>query len=219
MTNKTKKIVVLISGNGSNLQAIIDRLHLKTFDTDLFEIVKVISNISDAYGLERARLADISRQCILSKGASSREAYDQLLMASIDEVDADVIVLAGFMRILSSDFVEKYKGKLLNIHPSLLPKYTGLDTHQRAIDAKDEEHGTSVHFVIADLDAGPVIVQAKVPVFSDDNASDLADRVLTQEHLIYPMAIQWLLTNRLKIQSGKAILDGELLPENGYAAD
>jgi phosphoribosylglycinamide formyltransferase-1 len=219
MNSVTKKIVVLISGNGSNLQAIIDRLHLKTFAGETFEVVKVISNIAGVYGLERAKLADIDTQCVISKGVESREIYDQSLQAAIDQVDADVIVLAGFMRILSSGFVEKYSGKLLNIHPSLLPKYTGLNTHQRAINAPDDDHGPSVHFVIADLDAGPVIIQAKVPVFKDDSASELAERVLTQEHCIYPLAIQWFLTNRLKMQDGKALLDGNVLPENGYAAD
>ena len=217
--NKTKKVVVLISGSGSNLQAIIDKLHLKEFDKQTIEIVKVISNTPDAFGLERAEKSEIKQQCVISKGVASREEYDQLLDEAIREVDPDLVVLAGFMRILSSEFVDKYSGKMINIHPSLLPKYTGLNTHQRAIDAGDAEHGTSVHFVTAELDGGPVILQAKVPVFSDDNASELADRVLTREHLIYPLVIQWFLTERLKMQEGNAVLDGNALPDQGYAAN
>ena len=128
--------------------------------------------------------------------------------------------MAGFMRILSSQFVDKYLGKMLNIHPSLLPKYQGINTHQRAIDAGDHDHGASVHFVTAKLDSGPTVLQAKVPVFAEDTAQDLAERVLTQEHSIYPLAAQWFLSGRLLMNDkDQALLDGEILPENGYAAD
>ena len=219
MPKQTKKIAVLISGSGSNLQAIIDKLHNQKITDEQFEIVAVISNKAEAFGLERAKKADINTLFIDDKGAISRVDYDQKLMNEIDKLDVDIIVLAGFMRILSANFVNKYAGKILNIHPSLLPKYTGLNTHQRAIDANDHEHGASVHFVTAELDGGPVILQAKVPVFDDDNADDLAERVLTQEHQIYPLVIQWFLTGRLLMDNEQAVLDGLILAKNGYAVD
>ena len=219
MPKQTKKIAVLISGSGSNLQAIIDKLHNQKITDEQFEIVAVISNKAEAFGLERAKKADINTLFIDDKGAISRVDYDQKLMNEIDKLDVDIIVLAGFMRILSANFVNKYAGKILNIHPSLLPKYTGLNTHQRAIDANDHEHGASVHFVTAELDGGPVILQAKVPVFDDDNADDLAERVLTQEHQIYPLVIQWFLTERLLMDNEQAVLDGLILAKNGYAVD
>lgn len=215
----TKKIVVLISGSGSNLQAIIDKLHNKSFENHQSEIVTVISNKVDVYGLQRATEATIDAVVVASKGAESREAYDVLLSAEIDKHQPDLIILAGFMRILSTEFVNKYLGKMINIHPSLLPKYPGLNTHQRAIDAEDEEHGATVHFVTPDLDSGPTVLQAKVPVFSDDTREDLRERVLTQEHLIYPLVAQWFIEERLTMQDKHAILDGVALPDNGYATD
>jgi len=215
----TKKIVVLISGGGTNLQAIIDKLHKQNIDQQYAEVVAVISNKADVYGLQRATDSDINSVVIASKGAESREAYDALLSAEIDRHQPDLIILAGFMRILSTEFVNKYLGKMINIHPSLLPKYTGINTHQRAIDADDEEHGATVHFVTPDLDSGPTVLQAKVPVFSDDTSEDLRERVLTQEHLIYPLVAQWFVAGRLTMQDNQAILDGIALPENGYAAD
>ena len=219
MPKQIKKIAVLISGSGSNLQAIIDKLHKQKFVNDTFEIVAVISNKAEAFGLERAKKAGIQTRVIDNKGIASRDDYDQRLINELDELKADVIVLAGFMRILSAPFVNKYAGKILNIHPSLLPKYAGLNTHQRAIDEKESVHGASVHFVTAELDGGPVILQAKVPVFEDDSVDDLAERVLTQEHQIYPLVIQWLLTERLTMSNGKAMLDGQVLALDGYAAD
>jgi phosphoribosylglycinamide formyltransferase-1 len=215
----TKKIIVLISGSGTNLQAIIDKLHKQQLGDQQTEIVAVISNKPDVYGLQRASDADISPVVVVSKGAESREAYDALLTVEIEKHQPDLIILAGFMRILSTEFVNKYLGKMINIHPSLLPKYTGINTHQRAIDAADEEHGATVHFVTPDLDSGPIVLQAKVPVFSDDTSEDLRERVLTQEHLIYPLVAQWFLAGRLLMQDNQAILDGKALPENGYAAD
>lgn len=215
----TKKIVVLISGSGSNLQALIDKLHKQPLDNGQTEIVAVISNKSDAYGLQRASDADIPSIAIISKGINSREEYDALLSAEIDKHQPDLIILAGFMRILSTEFVNKYLGKMLNIHPSLLPKYPGINTHQRAIDAGDDVHGVSVHFVTPDLDSGPTVLQAKVPLFSEDSAEDLRERVLTQEHQIYPLVVQWFLAGRLTMQGNNAILDGTTLPENGYATD
>lgn len=212
----SNRILVLISGSGSNLQAIIDQVHL---GQEPGEIVAVISNKADAYGLERAKEANIPAITVASKGISDRSAYDQALMAEIDKLNPDLIVMAGFMRILTPEFVQHYQGKMLNIHPSLLPKYQGLNTHQRAIDAGDEEHGASVHFVTEELDGGPVILQAKVPVFTDDTAEELAARVQDQEHRIYPLAVKWFINNRLTMKNGKAVLDGSELPAQGYAHD
>ncbi|ABM02907.1 formyltetrahydrofolate-dependent phosphoribosylglycinamide formyltransferase [Psychromonas ingrahamii 37] len=218
-TVATKKIVVLLSGNGSNLQNIIDKLHNTTLNNQHIEIVAVLSNKADAYGLQRAQNAGIKHKAIISKGISSREQYDALLSQEIDQYQPDLIVMAGFMRILSAQFIDKYPGKMLNIHPSLLPKYQGTNTHQRAIDAGDSEHGVSVHFVTEELDSGATVIQAKVPIFSEDSAEKLAERVLTQEHLIYPLAIQWFLSGRLSMVNSHALLDGLILPANGYAAD
>jgi phosphoribosylglycinamide formyltransferase-1 len=215
----TKKIVVLISGNGTNLQALIDKLHNSEVANQKTEIVAVISNKADAYGLQRADDAGINCQVVLNEDINSREQYDELLSETIDKFQPDLILMAGFMRILSTAFVEKYLGKMLNIHPSLLPKYRGVNTHQRAIDAGDNKHGATVHFVTPELDSGPTVLQAKVPVFAEDKAEDLAARVLTQEHLIYPLAAQWFLSGRLTMVNNQAVLDGNLLPENGYAAD
>jgi len=211
-----KRIVVLISGSGTNLQAIIDACKSNYINGD---IVGVVSNKADVYGLTRAEHADIEN-CVLShKDYDSREAYDQALIEQINTFKPDLVILAGFMRILTANFVQQYNGKLLNIHPSLLPKYQGLNTHQRAIDAKDSEHGVSVHFVTEELDGGPVILQAKVPVFKEDNADDLASRIHVQEHRIYPLVTKWFCENRLIMQNEKAVLDNIVLPDSGYASD
>ena len=209
-------IVVLISGNGSNLQAIIDSCTNGIIKNS--RIAAVISNKADAYGLQRAQLANIEAVSIAATNYANRQDYDQVLIEKINAYQPDVIVLAGFMRILSADFVNHYQGRMLNIHPSLLPKYTGLNTHQRAIDAGNTEHGTSVHFVTEELDGGPIILQAKVPIFTTDSVDDVIERVQRQEHNIYPLVIQWLLTQRLSMQNGCAVLDGNQLPPQGYAA-
>lgn len=214
--NTNTSIVVLISGNGSNLQAILDRIDIGNLHG---KVVAVISNDPQAYGLERARLAGIKEYCLDHRDYPSREDYDQALMKLIDNHDAELVVLAGFMRILTEGFVQHYVGRMLNIHPSLLPKYKGLNTHQRAIDAGDKEHGASVHFVTPELDGGPVIVQSKVPVFEDDTASELASRVQEQERDMYPLAINWFCQNRLIMDNNKAFLDGVMLEESGYASD
>ncbi len=214
--NTNTSIVVLISGNGSNLQAILDRIDIGNLDG---QVVAVISNDPQAYGLERARLAGIKEYCLDHRDYPSREDYDRALMKLIDNHDAELVVLAGFMRILTEGFVQHYVGRMLNIHPSLLPKYKGLNTHQRAIDAGDKEHGASVHFVTPELDGGPVIVQSKVPVFEDDTASELASRVQEQERDMYPLAINWFCQNRLIMDNNKAFLDGVMLEESGYASD
>ncbi|HDM8156482.1 phosphoribosylglycinamide formyltransferase [Vibrio harveyi] len=209
-----KNIVVLISGNGSNLQAILEACEDNMPNA---QVAAVFSNKADAYGLERAKQFDVNDHFVDPKAFDSREDFDAELMQQIDEYQPDVIVLAGYMRILSNAFVSHYLGKMINIHPSLLPKYPGLHTHQRAIDAGDKEHGTSVHFVTEELDGGPVVLQAKVPVFEDDDADILAARVQTQEHKIYPMVTKWLVEERLTMKDGKAFLDGFELGKHGYA--
>lgn len=217
MTKLSKqRIVVLISGSGSNLQAIIDACKLADYPG---EVVAVISNKVDAYGLVRAENAGIENEALSHREFETRELYDQALTQRIDSYNPGIIVLAGFMRILTPEFVQKYLGKLLNIHPSLLPKYQGLNTHQRAIDAKDSEHGVSVHFVTEELDGGPVILQAKVPIFDGDTAEDLASRVHEQEHRIYPLVVKWFCQGRLSMEADKAVLDGEILSVTGYASD
>jgi len=210
------RIAVLISGSGTNLQAIIDACKLDGYPG---EVVGVISNIPTAYGLTRASDANIETSVLSHKDFASREAYDQSLIKVIDNYKPDVIVLAGFMRILTPAFVQHFHGKLLNIHPSLLPKYQGLNTHQRAIDAGDKEHGVSVHYVTEELDGGPVILQAKVPIFEGDTAEDLASRVHEQEHRIYPLVVKWCCLKRVVMQNEKALFDGEIIPLSGYASE
>jgi len=211
-----KSIVVLISGSGSNLQAILDACSAGFIDG---KVTAVVSNKAKAYGLERAKTAGSQAIVLEHKAYADRTAYDQDLIVAIDRHQPDLVVLAGFMRILTPEFVQHYQGRLLNIHPSLLPKYQGLNTHQRAIDAGDTEHGCSVHFVTAELDGGPVILQAKVPIFPGDDADTVAERVHEQEHRIYPLVVRWFCQNRLQQQSDKALLDGLLLSDHGYAND
>jgi len=210
---KTLKVVVLISGSGSNLQALIDGV--ATGDLPI-EIAAVISNRPDVFGLTRATNAGIPTAVLDHKGFASREAFDQELMRTIDVYNPGLVVLAGFMRILTAEFTQHYLGRMLNIHPSLLPKFQGLHTHQRAIDAGESHHGVTVHFVTAELDGGPAIVQAVVPVLEGDDAIQLAKRVQRQEHVIYPLAVKWFAQGDLKMQDGKAELKGELLPACGY---
>jgi phosphoribosylglycinamide formyltransferase-1 len=207
-------IVVLVSGNGSNLQAIIDACQSGTIKG---RVTAVIANRPEAYGLTRAEEAEIDAIELDHKKFASREDYDQALRQVIDEYQPQVVVLAGFMRILTGEFVQHYQGRLVNIHPSLLPKYQGLNTHQRAIDAGDTEHGVSVHFVTEQLDGGPVILQAKVPIFEEDTADDLIQRVYDQEHRIYPLVVNWLCQQRLTMRDSRAMLDGKVLPPCGYA--
>lgn len=207
-------VVVLISGSGSNLQALIDSLA----GADAPVVIRaVISNRADAYGLERARQAGIETCFLDHKAYADRESFDAALIQAIDGFDADLVLLAGFMRILSADFVRHYQGRLLNIHPSLLPKYKGLHTHQRALEAGDVEHGCSVHFVTEELDGGPLVVQAAIPVESDDTPETLAQRVHVQEHVIYPLAMRWFAEGRVRLGEHGAMLDGELLPASGHS--
>ena len=206
------RLVVLISGSGSNLQAIIDACNNGEINAN---IAAVISNKADAYGLERAKKVGIATVVLSHKDFDSREAYDAKLMDVIDSFAPNLVVLAGFMRILTPSLVQKFKGKMLNIHPSLLPKYQGLNTHQRAIDAKDDVHGVSVHFVTEELDGGPVILQAKVPVLANDTADTLAKRVHAQEHIIYPLVVKWFSEQRLTMEADYAVLDKKQLPAHG----
>lgn len=211
-----KNIVVLISGNGSNLQAIIDACKQKKINGT---IRAVFSNKADAFGLERAREASIPAHALTADQFASREAFDRELMQEIDAYAPDIVVLAGYMRILSPAFVAHYAGRLINIHPSLLPKYPGLHTHRQVLENGDDVHGTTVHFVTDELDGGPVILQAQVPVFEGDSEEDVTARVQTQEHAIYPLVVGWFVDGRLAMQDNKAWLDGVSLPEQGYAAD
>ena len=211
-----KNIVVLISGSGSNIQALIDACEQKRIHGT---IRAVFSNKADAFGLERAREAGIPQHTLAASQFASREAFDRELMHEIDSYAPDVVVLAGYMRILSAEFVQHYQGKLLNIHPSLLPKYPGLNTHRQALDNGDTEHGTSVHFVTEELDGGPVILQAKVPVFDGDDEEEITSRVQAQEHAIYPLVVGWFLSGRLKMQDNHAWLDDVKLPPEGHAAE
>ncbi len=198
-------IVILISGNGSNLQAIIDAIHAGL----PAEIRTVISNNPQAYGLSRAREAEIPAEVIDHHDYDTHAAFDQALMSRIDHYQPKLVVLAGFMRILTDEFVKHYYGRMINIHPSLLPRYQGLNTHQRVLDAGDEIHGVSVHFVSPELDAGPVILQAEIPVYTDDDADTLAKRIHQQEHSIYPQVIRWFAEDRLRLQGNSVLLDDE----------
>ncbi|WP_020411665.1 phosphoribosylglycinamide formyltransferase [Microbulbifer sp. VTAC004] len=212
MTQGVCKVTVLISGSGSNLQALLDA----SAKTDApFSICSVISNKSGAYGLTRAAEAGVSCSVIDHREFSSREDFDRALISEIDSQQPDLVVLAGFMRILTPEFVQHYSGRLLNIHPSLLPKYQGLHTHQRALDAGDCEHGATVHFVTEELDGGPAIIQAVVPIKDGDTTESLAKRVQVQEHAIYPMAVTWFAEKRLHMHGDRSQLDGELLPRSG----
>ncbi len=213
MPNTKCDVVVLLSGSGSNLQALIDSA--RAGDSPV-RIRAVISNRADAYGLQRARDAGIDTAVLDHKAFDGREAFDQALIERIDAFSPQLVVLAGFMRILSADFVRHYAGRLLNIHPSLLPKYKGLHTHQRALEAGDTEHGCSVHFVTEELDGGPLVVQAIIPVAPDDTPETLAQRVHSQEHQIYPLAVSWFAAGRLRLGESGALLDGQPLAASGH---
>jgi len=201
-------LVVLISGSGSNLLAIIDAIKNNQLNA---EIKAVISNRATASGLEHASRENISTHVVDHKQYPSRELFDQAMMQIIEPIKPDLVVLAGFMRILSKDFIAKYQHRLINIHPSLLPKYKGLNTHQLAIDNKDKIHGASVHYVNFELDSGPVVIQAEVPVLTTDTAETLAARVLQQEHKIYPMAIQLHVSGRVRFDNEQLKLDNRAL--------
>lgn len=206
-------VVVLLSGTGSNLQALIDST---ADDENPVRIAAVIANRSDAYGLQRAQAAGIATRVLEHGGYLGRDAFDAALMQAIDAFAPQLVVLAGFMRILTPGFVRHYHGRLLNIHPSLLPRHKGLHTHQRALEAGDTEHGCSVHFVTEELDGGPLVVQAVIPVHSQDTAASLAQRVHAQEHRIYPLAVRWFAEGRLQLTPAGPQFDGVALPPTGY---
>jgi phosphoribosylglycinamide formyltransferase-1 len=203
-------VVILISGRGSNMRALIE--HSQS-ETAAYQVCAVLADRADAGGLEVARHFGIAARALTPATASERAEYDSELAAAIDEFSPSLIALAGFMRILSAPFVERYAGKMLNIHPSLLPKYPGLHTHRRALEAHEAEHGVTVHFVTEQLDGGPRVIQARVPVEAGDTEAILSRRVLAQEHVIYPLAVDWFCAGRLRYQAGKALLDGRILTE------
>ena len=201
------RAVILISGDGSNLQSLID--NAKNID---LEICSVISNKEDAFGLKRAKRANITAHFVDPNLYKSREDFDKKLITIIDELDISLIVLAGYMRILSSDFIHHFSGKILNIHPSLLPKFPGLNTHRKAIDAKEKYHGATVHFATEELDGGPIISQEIVEIDPIDTEHSLAQKVLEKEHILYPRVIHWYTQNRLKLINNDCVeLDGKTL--------
>ena len=207
-----KRLVILVSGGGSNLQSLIDGC---AGDKINATVSAVISNNPNAGGLERAAKAGIPNLAIDHRAFDSRETFDQALSELIDSFSPDLVILAGFMRILTAEFVDHYLGRMMNIHPSLLPAYPGLNTHQRAIEAGDKKAGATVHFVTPELDGGPSIIQAQVNIDATDNKDTLAAKVLTYEHKIYPEAVNWFCNNRLVMQDNQVRLDKKPVPESG----
>jgi phosphoribosylglycinamide formyltransferase-1 len=196
-------IVILISGRGSNMEAIVRAAKNEAWPA---QISAVISNRPDAAGLDFARSHGIPVASLDHRQFPNRAAFDAELVKLIDSYKPDLVVLAGFMRILTGEFVNHYEGRLLNIHPSLLPLFPGLATHEQALEAGVKEHGATVHFVTEALDHGPMVIQASVPVFPDDTADTLAHRVLKQEHIIYPRAVRWFIDNRISIDQNRVLI-------------
>ena len=209
-----KKIAVLISGQGSNLQAIIEACQTGFIPG---KITTVISNKIDSFGLERAENAGIPSRVFLRQDFASNLDMDKAIGDYLEDLNVELIVLAGYMKILTKPFTQRFAGKILNIHPSLLPKYPGLHTYQRALENGDSEHGTTVHFVNEEIDGGAIVLQAKVPIFPGDTAEEIELRTREQEYNIYPLVIKWFIEERLKLIENQAYLDGKLLPPNGYA--
>lgn len=195
-----RNIVILISGRGSNMQAIVHAAQAERWPA---KIAAIISNRSDAEGLSFAQEHGIAYAVVANGDYPSRAEFDAALQAEIDRFEPDVVVLAGFMRILTAPFVAHYAGRMLNIHPSLLPKFPGLATHRQALQAGETVHGATVHFVTAQLDHGPIVAQAQVPVLPTDTEASLAQRVLEQEHIIYPRAVRWFIEGKLSIEAGR----------------
>lgn len=203
------RLVVLISGTGRNLQSIISATQTGNLNAD---IAAVISNRPDADGLRRAKEAGIPTEILSHLDYDSREAFDSKLAQLIDQYRPDLVALAGFMRILTPGFVKRYQGRMFNIHPSLLPKYQGLNTHQRALDAGDKEHGASIHYVTPELDGGPVVLQGRIEITTGDTSNELADRVMREIELhIYPRALAWAADGRLRLTHEGVEFDGKLL--------
>ena len=215
-TKPIKNVVILISGRGSNMEVFLEASSQGLLNGT---IVRVISNRPDAQGIVTANKRGVATAVIDHKKFETREAFDAALAEEVASAEPDVIVLAGFMRILTPVFIDRFLGKLVNIHPSLLPKYTGLNTHQRAIDAGDSEAGATVHYVTNELDGGPAILQARVSVEATDTAESLASKVLTVEHRIFPEAVNWHLQGRVMHSEHGAYLDGKLLPPSGATWD
>jgi phosphoribosylglycinamide formyltransferase-1 len=208
-------VVVLISGRGSNLQAILDEVRADRLPV---KIHAVISNNPEAPGLAPARAASLPTHVVNHRDYPDRAQFDQALMREIDAYAPELVVLAGFLRLLTPAFIKHYAGRLMNIHPSLLPQFPGLNTHARVLASGARVHGASVHFVTPDMDAGPIIIQAAVPVRPTDTPSSRAARVLEQEHRIYPLAIRWFAEGRLRLQDGQVLLDGAVRPEQGLVS-
>ena len=213
----TCRVAILISGSGTNLQALIDQQHQAQLGPA--KLVGVFSNRPGAGGLERARRAGIPTAVVDHTGFTARAEFDRAMLAELSAWQPDLLVLAGFMRILTPEFVTRFEGRMLNIHPSLLPLYPGLDTHARALAAGDREHGATVHFVTPDLDAGPSIVQARVPVETGDTPDTLAARVQRKEHQIYPAVVQWFSEGRLTMHKGQAYMEGKPIAATGLDWD
>lgn len=214
MHNNHRSVVVLISGNGSNLQALMD-----FSSAGNYRISGVISNKSDAYGLTRAEQSKLPTTVVDHRQYASRDLFDQALSEAIDKYQPGLIILAGFMRILGAGFVKRYQGKILNIHPSLLPDYPGTNTHQRVLDAGEKMHGVSVHFVTEELDGGPVIAQESIVIESSDDAESLAMKIHEKEHVLYPTVASWFADGRLRLDGNDAFLDDQLLPKTGERID
>ncbi len=210
MSRHRCRTTILISGSGSNLQSFIDRSASGEID---LELCLVFSNRPNAYGLDRAERAGIATACIEHGEYPTREAFDRAVASCLDESRPDLLVLAGFMRILSPWFVDHYEGRVLNIHPALLPAYPGLNTHQRVLDAGETWHGSTVHFVTEELDGGPRILQGRLAVDPRETADELCSRVQAVEHRIYPEAANWFAQGRLEYRDSNAWLDGRLLEE------
>ena len=200
----TRSVVILISGRGSNMRALVEQ-------AQSYRVKLVLSDVATAAGLRTARDLGIDAAAIPKNTGEDRAAYDRRLADCIDAAAPSLIVLAGFMRILSAAFVDRYAGRILNIHPSLLPRHPGLHTHRKALAARDAAHGATVHFVTAELDGGPPVIQARVPILPEDDETTLAARVNAEEHRIYPLAVDWYCTGRLRCHEGLAWLDGKAL--------
>jgi phosphoribosylglycinamide formyltransferase-1 len=199
------RITILISGRGSNMAALIDAA---AAGRSHGAVTQVISNRADAAGLDTAQMHGIATTVVDHRAHASRAAFDDALSAVIDRSEPDLIVLAGFMRILGADFVQRYAGRMLNIHPSLLPAYPGTDTHRRALADRAARHGCTVHFVTPDVDGGPIVAQAEIPIRSDDDSESLAARVLAEEHRLLPQVVGWFCDGRLRLANGRALVDG-----------
>jgi len=204
------KIAVLVSGRGSNMRAIMDAAQDPAYPA---EIALVLSNVAGAPALDIAREAGIRAEALPHKDFEDREAFDRAVTAVIEEAGCELVVLAGFMRLLSDEFCTRWHDKLINIHPSLLPSFKGLHVHERMIDAGVRFGGCTVHFVRAEMDAGPIIVQAAVPVHPGDDADALAARILTQEHIIYPLAVKWIAEGRVRVSGMRVLVDGAEAPD------